>query len=941
LAIRKTLGNMPKTIEKSQPNRQQKGLSLRLLLVVPFVVQIFVAVGITGYVALRNGQQSVSDLANQLTNKTNRLVDQHLTSYFSIPPQIVQINIDAIAVGLLDLQDFRKAGRYFWHQMQAFKVSYIGYGLADGRFIGAGYVKEGSEIVIDEIPDTTLGIDTTYRVDKDGNRVSIVRYFSYRPLEESWYIETVKANKMIWSDVYQWDNGKTELAIAFNHPIYGKQKEILGIMSVDLLLPDISSFLKHIRPSPAAEVFIIERSGLVIATSSNEGGFRQINGNNERFNISDSQNPFIRATAQHILNEFKDFKSIEEEYTSMDFRYQGDRQFLQITPWRDQYGLDWLVVVVVPESDFMAKINANTRTTILLCVVALAIAILIGLITSRWLSKPIQRLSLAAAAIAGGNLEARVNIRGVNELETLSNSFNQMATELQSSFENLETKVAERTIELKRSKEKAEVANIAKSEFLANMSHELRTPLNAILGFTQIMNRDRSLSPTQLENINIINRSGEHLLSLINDVLDMAKIEAGRITQSEVDFDLSASLDFVFEMFQMRVHAKGLDLNLEKAPNLPQFIKADEKKLCQVLINLIGNALKFTQTGGITLSVSLAPEKPKPQLATESGSADRVEDSKSKQIQIEFLVVDTGVGIVPTEVDQVFDPFMQTEIGRKSEQGTGLGLTISRNFVQLMGGDISFNSKVGVGTTFKFNIQAELSELAKAIAPKQTNRVIGLAPNQKTFRILVVDDRWENRQILIKLLTPIGFEVKEAENGQIAVELWELWEPHLIWMDMRMSVMNGYEATKIIKSQLKGQVTTIIALTASTQEEERQIVLSAGCDDFVRKPFWEDVILEKMSYYLGVQYVYEDISQDQPKSPQISHKVMAESLGLMSQEWLEMLTKAASALDSNLITQLLDQVPSEHTLLVQEIEKYIHDFAFDRIIALTQEARAS
>jgi CheY-like chemotaxis protein len=258
--------------------------------------------------------------------------------------------------------------------------------------------------------------------------------------------------------------------------------------------------------------------------------------------------------------------------------------------------------------------------------------------------------------------------------------------------------------------------------------------------------------------------------------------------------------------------------------------------------------------------------------------------------------------------------------------------------VQLMGGDIAFKSEVGVGTSFEFDIQVELSESAKTISPPPTKRVIGLAPNQRTYRILVVDDRWENRQILIKLLTPIGFEVKEAENGQVAVTIWEQWQPDLIWMDMRMPIMNGYEATTKIRSQLKGQATTIIALTASTLEEERAIVLSAGCDDFVRKPFLEDIIFEKMSEYLGVQYIYEAIATREPTTNQPLAKFTAESLLVMPKKWLVQLEKSASQLDNIAIAQLLTQVPPEHFLITKEIEDHVNDFNFDRIITLAQEA---
>jgi signal transduction histidine kinase/ActR/RegA family two-component response regulator len=504
-----------------------------------------------------------------------------------------------------------------------------------------------------------------------------------------------------------------------------------------------------------------------------------------------------------------------------------------------------LVIVVVPESDFLAQVHANAGIIIVLSLVALLTATSLGLTISGWIIRPIHRLSEASRAIASGDLDQKVEFKSVNELGLLSQSFNQMALQLKESFEQLETRVEERTVELNKAKQSAEAANSSKSEFLANMSHELRTPLNAILGFAQVMNRDASLAPQQQENLGIINRSGEHLLSLINDVLDMSKIEAGRITLTENAFDLYQLLRTIQEMFQLKAESKGLQLSIECTPDLPDYIYTDESKLRQILINLLGNAVKFTQEGGVILRVR---------------AKEQEKITSPHPFSLIFEVEDTGPGIAPNELESLFEPFVQTETGRKSQQGTGLGLPISRKFVQLMAGDITVNSTPGQGTIFQFDIQVKLAEVADLPEPQQTRRVLGLEPGQPEYRILVVDDRDLNRRLLTKLLSPVGFQVREAENGQEAIAVWSSWEPHLIWMDMRMPVMNGYEATKQIKSDLKGQATAIVALTASILEEEKAVVLGAGYDDFVRKPFREDAIWEKIAKYLGCVMSMQTIS---------------------------------------------------------------------------------
>ncbi|HAJ61141.1 MAG TPA: hypothetical protein DCP31_19350, partial [Cyanobacteria bacterium UBA8543] len=326
----------------------------------------------------------------------------------------------------------------------------------------------------------------------------------------------------------------------------------------------------------------------------------------------------------------------------------------------------------------------------------------------------------------------------------------------------------------------AEVANRAKSEFLANMSHELRTPLNAILGFTQLMSRDRLLNSSQLEHLEIINRSGEHLLTLINDVLSMAKIEAGQTTLNENSFDLYRLLDAIEQMFKLKAESKGLQLTFEHSPDVPQYVRTDESKLRQVLINLLSNAIKFTSSGGVSVKVKKEAEKQTTNNIDAQAASRRVQ-----QTTITFEISDTGSGIASTEFESLFEPFVQTQTGRTSQQGTGLGLPISRQFVRLMGGEIKVSSTLGEGTTFTFDIQVSSADMAGIQPQKRTRKAIALEPNQPRYRILVVEDKWENRQLLVKLLESVGFEVRKAENGKEGVAIWETWEPHLIWMDMR------------------------------------------------------------------------------------------------------------------------------------------------------------
>jgi len=497
--------------------------------------------------------------------------------------------------------------------------------------------------------------------------------------------------------------------------------------------------------------------------------------------------------------------------------------------------------------------------------------------------------------------------------------------------------------ELQQARREAEAANRAKSTFLANMSHELRTPLNAILGFSQLMDDDANLTREQQENLSIINRSGEHLLALINDVLEMSKIEAGQLALQERSFDLHALLDGLEEMFRLRAEEKGLTLSFRRRGDMPQYVVADEGKLRQVLSNLLGNAVKFTREGGVALRVCAAPpHHPRP----------------PGREMLHFEVEDTGPGIAPSELERVFDPFVQATSGRdpvttQLQEGSGLGLSISREFVRLMGGDLTVSSELREGSLFEFALAVGLAAEAQVPAARPGQRVRALAPGQRApdggpFRVLVVEDRGTNRRLLVSLLQdlgppPDGFAVQEATNGQEAVEQWARWRPHLVWMDMRMPVMDGHEATQRIKAAPGGEDTVIIALTATAFEEDRQQILLEGCDAFVRKPFRKETIYDLLAQHLGVQFVYEERAPGAPVREAAERAagvaaLDARRLAALPAGWLADLQAATVRADLDRILRLLDPVREQDPALAGALADLAERYEYKQILDLIEQA---
>jgi len=411
--------------------------------------------------------------------------------------------------------------------------------------------------------------------------------------------------------------------------------------------------------------------------------------------------------------------------------------------------------------------------------------------------------------------------------------------ELRRHRDHLGELVEERTQALAQAKAQAEAANRTKSTFLANMSHEIRTPMNAILGFSQLMQRDPALTPRQEQHLDTINRSGELLLAIINDILEMSKIEAGRVTLNPTTFDLPALVHDLETMFRARIEARNLKFSTDIASDLPRFVVGDETKLRQIFINLLGNAVKFTRQGQIVWRL-------------------RMNANQQNGLRLMAEVEDTGPGIAADDLGRLFQAFEQTQVGARMAGGSGLGLAISQQFARLMGGQITVTSGVGKGSCFRVEVAIQEAQGPAATERPAQRRVVGLKPGQGPHRVLVADDQQESRILLSEMLKAVGFDVLEVRDGREALACFERWKPHLILMDMRMPVMDGYEACRDIKATDEGRKTAIVALTASTLDDMRQQVFEAGVDAYISKPFKEHELFEVIRTCLPVQYMYEE-----------------------------------------------------------------------------------
>ncbi len=1393
---------------------------LRRVLIVGFVLPLVGAVGGVQYLVWKHEQQVIDQLAQQLQQNVGNRIRERLRIYAEAPPRSTAIIAQALSRGELNVQDLESWKPYLFDYGQVFDTpSFLFFADQSGDFIELKQSVDDQDKV-SFISSQSPDMATVFYRDRPHTPIKEQQPIVYDPRTRPWFQQAVKGQTQ-WTNVYEFVLPEKTLGSTFYRPCYGKDgKTVLGVVAADFTLVEMNRFLTGLKISKSGEAFILDRQGTLIASSAKEP---LLGSRNQPRQIQDTKNELIQATGKY-LQQFDDLEQMTES-RSLSFMKVGKRQLIQVSPFSDAFGLDWVVVVVVPESDFTKSIYANARLTLLLSLGILGVAIVLALAIAEKISAAMSRLSRASQGIAQGNLSQNVSGSTIQELDTMAQAFNHMSRELQQSYlqladysHSLESKVQERTqeleqevrdrkqseqqfrtlvsnipgavyrcyfdanwtmlfisdtiaeisgypasdfiqnqsrpysniilpedlaqvartvdqalqerhpyvlhyrirhadggirwvyekgqgvfgtngdqvlfldgaifditpqkqveeamsqseqryhslfddapislweedfsavklylnslrtdheskdwstffkahpavvkhcielvrildvnqaaldlfeatnkedllarldhrgsealdgfqqelislcrgeisfeqelinytlagqkkhiifkqfmapgheqdwsrvlisiidisdrkqaeeslqhradmdslfsqisqmlldqdvdtaiefalqligeflgcdrscifrfydqnqfgmtyewcsvgtpsfieerqrididaspwfankllngtsfqilnvadlppeaaaeqvelerqsvkslldvpmiygnrvigfigldaihtfkqwqpedvtvlervgqmiamaqvrhaaqVDLKAAKELAEVANNAKSEFLANMSHELRSPLNAILGFAQLMANSHTLSSDHLDHIEIINRSGKHLLDLINDVLDMSKIEAGRTALNLVDFDLYRLLDDLYNMFRLRADEKQLQFSFHRVAGLPQYIQADQGKLRQVLINVLSNALKFTESGSVTVSI-----KSESQGSTET---------EGTLLTLCFEVADTGPGIDPEDMEQVFEPFVQTQLGLSSQEGTGLGLPISRSFVQLMGGDIALrnrgfasDSPSGAeqltdlqphqGTLVTFTIQAETA--AAVFSQRPDRRILALASGQPTYRILVVDDKSDNRKLLVKLLERLGVKVSEANNGQVAIQLWQAWQPHLIWMDLRMPIMDGLEATRRIRATDPSVAPQpkILALSASSLKEDRTAAHDVGFDDFLQKPFQEDDIFSAMGQHLGLRYIHEDDIYDDPHRSELPSEYLPihdfAGLARLSPQLLSDLEAAILRLQWDRILRLIEEIHEQDMALADRLARTVHNFQYGSILKALQVAK--
>ena len=681
------------------------------------------------------------------------------------------------------------------------------------------YVSTPNNVVLVYWPEQPWGSDISADVDLN---------------QEEWvYIANARNNLLrepAWTGSY-YDIGSDQFLVSVATPVDYRGKHLITIGN-DILLNDLVERTLYDSLEGTHNI-IFREDGRLIAHPDLMDKIKEKDGYLDVSEVKDSN-------LYHIFNLVK---AADEKQKTVIFNRRG-KEFLAVTRIE---GPNWYFVTVYPKSLLAGFAFESARFVMVAGLTAICVeVILLFSVMKKKIAQPLNELSKATDQVAAGTFNVQLDDRRQDELGKLAYSFKSMANQLQSSFVILEQRVAERTAELKSAKEVADEANKAKSEFLANMSHELRTPLNGILGYTQIMQRSGSLSKKDSKGIEIISQCGNHLLNLINDILDLSKIEARKMELHPHEFHFLSFLHSVSEMCRIKAEQKGIGFEFLPESDLPEGIIADEKRLRQVLLNLLGNSIKFTESGQVSLVV-------KSRLVQTNGA---VSDTPNLR-KFRFQVSDTGVGIDEEQLEKIFNPFEQVGDIRKQGEGTGLGLSISMQIVRMMGGKLEVDSRAGEGSTFWFDVELLEGQRWLEVAHRQLQgTVVGYKGDRK--KVLVIDDGWANRSILRQLLEPLGFEVFEAENGAEGLQKMAAITPDLVITDLAMPVMDGIEFLANVRQTPALAEIPVLVSSASVSLASQYESSKAGGDDFIPKPVQASELFAALQQHLKLEWLYEE-----------------------------------------------------------------------------------
>ena len=852
-------------------------LSLNSILVIPFVVQLVGAVSLTGWLASRSSSYAVRAAIDELTIQVNDKIESHIEYYLKMPHLILQANGIAIETQILNARDFPALERHFFSQLQFYTaVDYLYFARPDGQFIGVQNLSGG---MVSKVLDArSAPFRTVYTLDEMGKRIRQESSESYTTLDRPWYLAAVERGRPTWSPIFT-SAHLGVLQIAPTIPLYDANNQLLGVLASNLRLSKISQFLDELTIGQSGFAVIIEPSGDLVATST---GDSVATAKGDRLPFTNIRNPIVAGVARQLQTEFGRFDQITQPHTST-YRVAGDVMHVRTTPFRDGRGLDWTIITIVPESDFMAEINTSRRVTIALCFVAALGAIGSGVAIVRWVTRPIRQLSTVAERLAQGEWTTPP-IPDPRSLEVtrLATSFSDMSQQLHASFEALE----QRNGEMSELNNELQRLDRLKDEFLANTSHELRTPLNGTIGIAESMldGAAGELTETQRHNLDLIVRSSYRLATLVNDILDFSKLRYNEIQLQPQPVGIREAVAVVFAFCAPQLKRKPIEIIDAIAPTIP-LVYADENRLQQILYNLIGNAIKFTEQGFIGVTVAITPDR-----------------------QLGITIVDTGIGIDPTQQDRIFDYFEQANGSTAREYGgTGLGLTLAKEFVELHGGTLTVNSVPGYGSQFCFTLpiaetleisgtpetpeisgtqvnpvnsdpasaSADLTHpLSSSAAPLAVSnvltdfeRAIGMedappVPSSEPitqaarFHILVVDDEPVNQQVLLNHLSVEGYRITTAADGREAIAVVNPSDPpDLVLLDVMMPRLTGYEVCKILRETYSATELPIVLITAKNQIEDIVEGLSVGANDYLTKPIRKKELLARMNTHLNLSKI--------------------------------------------------------------------------------------